>query len=331
MNTKLYLTIAAVVAILYALGFLLIPVQASLFFGSFAESRAVLNLRFCGAAVLAFCALFLPLAAASAQTHVPADSRLKSVIAKKAIRIAYRADARPFSFVNDAKEPLGYTIDLCKQVTKSIEQQFGLQELKIEWVPVTVETRFSTVAAGKADMECGSSTVTLGRMKEVDFSILVFVESTGVLVAGASNIHSFAELAGKKIAVVTGTTNERAVTEQVRQQKLNATLVPVKDRDNGVAALEAGKVDGFASDKLLLAGAQIKHPEALVLLPDDLSIEQYAIVLPRGDWAFRLAVNTGLAQIFRTQRTAEVFERWFFGLRPGVLLGSVYVLGRIAD
>lgn len=277
------------------------------------------------------CALFLSLAAAFAQTHVPADSRLKSVIAKKAIRIAYRADARPFSFVNDVKEPLGYTIDLCKQVTKSIEQQFGLQELKIEWVPVTVETRFSAVATGKADMECGSSTVTLGRMKEVDFSILVFVESTGVLVAGASNIHSFAELAGKKIAVVTGTTNERAVTEQVRQQKLNATLVPVKNRDDGVAALEAGKVDGFASDKLLLAGAQIKHPEALVLLPDDLSIEQYAIVLPRGDWAFRLAVNTGLAQIFRTPRTAEVFERWFFGLRPGVLLGSVYVLGRLAD
>ena len=129
------------------------------------------------------CALFVS-AAASAQTHVPADSRLKSIIAKKVIRIAYRADARPFAFVNDAKEPLGYTIDLCKQVTKSIEQQFGVAELKIEWVPVTVETRFSAVAGGKADMECGSSTVTLGRMKEVDFSIFVFVESTGVLVRG---------------------------------------------------------------------------------------------------------------------------------------------------
>ncbi len=277
------------------------------------------------------CALLVSVAAVSAQTHVPSDSRLKSIIAKKAIRIAYRADARPFSFVNDAKEPLGYTIDLCKQVTKSIEQQFGLPELKIEWVPVTVETRFSTVAGGKADMECGSSTVTLGRMKEVDFSIFVFVESTGILVAGASNIHSFAELAGKKIAVVTGTTNERAVTEQVRRQKLNTTLVAVKDRDEGVAALEAGKVDGFASDKLLLAGAQLKHPEAFVLLPDDLSIEQYAIALPRGDWAFRLAVNTGLAQIFRGGRTAEVFERWFFGLRPGVLLEAVYALGRLSD
>ena len=268
---------------------------------------------------------------ASAQTQVPADSRLKSIIAKKVIRIAYRADARPFSFVNDAKEPLGYTIDLCKQATKSIERQFGVPEIKIEWIPVTVETRFTAVATGKADIECGSSTVTLGRMKEVDFSIFVFVESTGILVAGASNIHAFGEMAGKKIAVVSGTTNERAVTEQVRLRGLNITLVAVKDRDEGVAALEAGKVDGFASDKLLLAGAQIKHPEAFVLLPDDLSIEQYAIVLPRGDWAFRLAINTGLAQIFRTGKTAEVFERWFFGLQPGVLLSAVYALGRLSD
>ena len=54
MNTKLYLTVAAVVAILYALAFLLIPVQASLFFSDFAEPRAVLYLRFCGAAILAW-------------------------------------------------------------------------------------------------------------------------------------------------------------------------------------------------------------------------------------------------------------------------------------
>lgn len=198
-------------------------------------------------------------------------------------------------------------------------------------MPVTVDTRFSVIASGKADMECGSSTVTLGRMKEVDFSMFVFVESTGVMVTRASNIHSFAEMAGKKIAVVSSTTNARAVAERVRERKLDVTLVLVKDRDEGVDALEAGRVDGFASDKLLLVGAQLKKPEDLVLLPDDLSIEQYAIAVPRGDWAMRLAVNTGVAQIFRSGRTRELFERWFFGGHPGLLLEAVYALGQIAD
>jgi glutamate/aspartate transport system substrate-binding protein len=296
--------------------------------GNVVSSRnARLSLHF--AAV--FCALLVSAAAIAAEAQVPPDSRLKTILAKKVIRIAYRADDRPFAFLNDAKEPLGYSIDLCTQVTKSIGQQFGLPDLKIEWVPVTVDTRFSAVAGGKADIECGSSTVTLGRMKEVDFSNLIFVESTGVLVTAASNIHSFAELAGKKIAVVAGTTNERAVNEQVKALKLNVTVVVMKDRDEAIAALEAGKVDGFASDKLLLAGAQIKHPEALAMLPDDLSIEQYAIVLPRGDWAFRLAVNTGLAQFFRAGKTNDLFERWFFGSRPGLLLEALYALGRISD
>jgi ABC-type amino acid transport substrate-binding protein len=200
---------------------------------SFAGLGGRLSLRL--AAVI--CAVAVSASGASAQSSVPSDSRLKSIIAKKVIRIAYRADDRPFSFVNDAKEPLGYTIDLCKQVTTSIAEQFKVSDLKIEWVPVTVETRFSAVAGNKADIECGSSTVTLGRMKEVDFSILTFVESTGILVSRTSNIHGLADLGGKKIALVTGTSNERAVSNIVTQLSILVTLVPVKDRDEGVAAI----------------------------------------------------------------------------------------------
>jgi glutamate/aspartate transport system substrate-binding protein len=294
---------------------------------SFAGLRARCSLRL--AALV--CAIAVSTAVAAAESPTPSDSRLKTIIAKKVIRIAYRADARPFSFLNDAKEPLGYTIDLCKQVTTSIAEQFKIPDLKIEWVPVTVETRFSAIAGNKADIECGSSTVTLSRMKEVDFSNLVFVESTGILVSRTSNIRGLADLTGKKIALVSGTSNERAISNIVHQLSILVTLVPVKDRDEGVAALEGGQVDAFASDKLLLAGAKFKDQDALTILPDDFSIEQYAIVLPRGDWALRLAVNTGLAQIYRSGRTKALFERWFFGARPGLLLDAVYALGRIAD
>jgi glutamate/aspartate transport system substrate-binding protein len=280
-----------------------------------------------------FFALSISLIAASAQAQVPSDSRLKSIIDNKTIRIAYRADAAPFALANDHGNPAGYSIDLCQSVVKSIAQQFGLPDLKIEWVPVTVQTRFTAVSSGKADLECGSSTVTLGRMKEVDFSNFIFVESTGVVVARASNFHSFADMAGKKIAVVSGTTNERAVRDQNTQHNLGLTLVPVKDRDEGAGALEAGKVDGFASDKLLLVGAQLKHPDAFIMLPDDLSVEPYGIALPRGDWALRLAVNTGLAEIYRSGQVVGVFKKWFdqIGLRPGVLLGSAYTLGGLAN
>ncbi len=271
--------------------------------------------------------------AASAQRQIPSDSRLEVIANTKVIKIAYRADARPFSFVNDKNEPAGFSIDLCTLVAKSIEGQLGLGNLKIEWVPVTIETRFSAVASGKADMECGSSTVTLGRMKEVDFSNYTFIESTGMLVTKTSNIRAFADMAGKRIAVAAGTTNEQAIIAQLKQQKVEATVVSVKDGAEALALLESGKTDGFASDKLLLVGAHIKNPDALVMLPDDLSVEPYAIVLPRGDWAFRLAVNIGLAQIYRTGEVVVVFKGWFdrIGLQLGPVLRVIYGLGALSD
>jgi glutamate/aspartate transport system substrate-binding protein len=281
--------------------------------------------------------LVLSLAAsAQAQTsavQIPPDSRLKSIIDSKTIRIGYRTDASPFAYTNDRGEPSGYSLELCQLVTKSIAQQYGLPDLKIEWVPVTVQTRFSAVSGGKSDLECGSSSVTLGRMKDVDFSNYTFVETTGVVVPRAANIHAFADMAGKKIAVISGTTNERAVMLQNSQHNLNLTIVPMKNRDECVAALQAGKVDGYASDKLLLLGAQINHADAFVMLPDDLSIEPYAITLPRGDWALRLAVNTGLAQVYRSGQIVIVFKKWFeeIGLRPGTLLGAAYTLGGLPE
>ena len=136
--------------------------------------------------------------------------------------------------------------------------------LKIEWVEVTTQNRFDMVAQGKADMECGSSTITLSRMKEVDFSSIIFTESTGIVVQGESGIQKASDLDGKKIAVAANTTNERALADLIKQGTMKAVLVPVKDREAGIAALEKGEVDGYASDKLLLVGARFPGCQALI-------------------------------------------------------------------
>src|SRR5690606_31133511 len=115
-----------------------------------------------------------------------------------------------------------------KSVVDLMGQQLG-GPLKIEWVQVTTQNRFEMVASGQADMECGSSTITLGRMKEVDFSSIIFVESTGLVVKANSGIANAAGLAGKKIAVAANTSNERALAELLKQGKLSATLLPTKD------------------------------------------------------------------------------------------------------
>lgn len=280
---------------------------------------------------VAIAAFTLILSASLASAQVPADSRLKRISDTKSIKVGYRPGATPFSFVPpDSKEPVGYSIDLCKMAVESIGKSLGAP-LKIEWVELNTQNRFTMVAQGKADMECSSSTITLSRMKEVDFSNIIFTESTGIIVQKASGVQKATDLEGKKLAVVSNTSNERAVAELIKQGTLKAVLVPVKDRETGIAMLEAGEVQGYASDKLLLVGAKFKDSAAIAMLPDDLSLEPYGIALPRGDWALRLAVNTSLAETYRSGQIANVFGRWFnqIGLKPGPLLLSAFSLGAL--
>jgi len=278
--------------------------------------------------------LALALLFAAGTAHSQTAGRLKNIAATKTITIAYRTDATPFSFTDDKKQVGGFSIDVCKRVVASIEQQLKIQGLQVKWLPVTVQNRFDAIAKGQADMECGSSTVTLARMKQVDFSSYIYVESTGVLTKAALGLRRFSELADRKIAVIAGTTNERAVHAQLKRRLLSATVVAFKNREEAFAALENGKVDAFASDKMLLLGAadKAKDQKSLFLMGDELSYEPYGIVLPRGDSDFRLAVNTGLSQLYDSGEIQQVFGKWFgaFG-DPGPITKIMYILGTIPE
>jgi glutamate/aspartate transport system substrate-binding protein len=262
------------------------------------------------------------------------DGTLKKIKNAKAVAIAYRSDAAPFSFVDESKQPLGFSIDLCRRVVASIGQQLGIDGMQIQWVPVTTQDRMEAVERGRADMECGSTTVTLSRSKRVNFSSYIFVDGTGLLVKADSTAHRLSDLGGKKIGVIAGTSNEKALNDALKRSVINATVVTVKTRDEGLAQFEAGQLDAFASDRtLLLAMApKAKDPKSITLLMEDLSFEPYAIVLPRHDDDFRLAVNAALAQIYRSGDIAAIFKRWFGALgQPGLMLNATYMLGAIPE
>ena len=259
------------------------------------------------------------------------EGRLKQIHESKVVKLAYRSDASPFSFVSTPGQPDGYTIDLCKFIVHSIEQQLSAK-LTIEWVPVDTQSRFDAVATGLADMECGSSTVSFGRMLKVDFSSFIFMENTGLMVRANSGISNLGDVGGKRIAVIAGTTNETALAKELQRRQIQTSLIRVNDRREGMAALESGHVDGFASDKLLLIGAQSSDASTYRLLPENLSYEPYAIVLPRGDWAFRIAVNRGLSQLYNSP-DLKIYLKWFpaMGESHGLFRAAVYIFGTFPE
>ena len=260
------------------------------------------------------------------------EGRLKQIHDTGIIRLAYRSDAKPFSFVSQNGKPDGYTIDLCKFIASALGRELN-KNLSTEWVPVDSQNRFDSIAAGVADIECGSSSVSFGRMTKVDFSSFIFMENTGLIVRVNSGISSFGDLKGKKIAVIVGTTNEAALTKEIQRRQLQTEVIRVKDRREGIAALQSGAVESFASDKLLLIGASNADGSIYKMLPENLSSEPYALVLPRGDWRLRAAVNKALSQLYSSPQILDIYRKWFaaLGERPDLLRAAVYIFGTIPE
>ena len=259
---------------------------------------------------------------------------LGKIKAAKTINVAFAGNALPFSFVGTNNEPAGYSIDLCKRVIARIGQAVGQPNLKVSWLAGSTPERLRMVATGKADLDCANTTQTLGRLANVDFSSLIFIDAGGVMIRADSSFNSIADLDGKKIAVLTDTTTEARLNAIVKKYLVNARVVKVGDANEAVAMLESRNVDAYASDKIKLVGlaAQAKDPGKFVMLAEEISFEPYAMALPRGDAALRLEVNRALTEVYLSGDIEAIFARWLGVLgRPTTLLSAMYLLYSIPE
>ena len=249
------------------------------------------------------------------------------------IVLGYVPDAAPFSYDAD-NQPQGYSVDLCREVASGIEKQLALAKLAVRWVPLTLQNRLEAVTSGRVDIECSTTTWTLKRQQDVDFSLITFVDGASVIAKGDSDIFRFADFQGKRIAVIRSTTTVNVLSDALRNRAVKAAVVPVSSRAEGVRMLERGEVDGFASDRVVLIALVQKDfgADKYKVLDDDFSVEQYALALPRGDPDFRLAVNRVVASLYRTGRIMGIYNRWFGSLgQPSLLLYAAYFLQALAE
>ena len=268
-----------------------------------------------------------------AHAQSPVDT-LAKIKAAKAINVAYSPDSLPFSMKGAGAEPTGYSIDLCKRVIAQIGQTVGDPTLKVNWMPGTVSERLQMVAAGRADLECANTTQTQTRLANVDFSNLIFIDGGGFVVQAGAPINEMGDLAGKKVAVLKGTTTEARLNDVLRRRLISASVVTINDPAEGMTMLEAGSVDAYAGDKIKLIGlvAVSKEPGKYAMLLQDLSYEPYAFALPRGDSALRLQVNKALTQIYVSGDIEVIFAQWLGKLgRPSGLLAAMYLLNSIPE
>ncbi|MBS0448063.1 MAG: amino acid ABC transporter substrate-binding protein [Proteobacteria bacterium] len=233
------------------------------------------------------------------------------------VALGYRSASIPFSYLSARGEPIGYSVDLCKLLVDAIGDAVG-KTLAIKWVPVTPDTRLQAVASGQVDMECGSTTSNLERQKTVAFSPTMFVSGTKLMVKKGSPVKSFRDLAGKRVVVTSGTTNEKALRDVAQKFHVDMQIVTSPDHAASFAMLKAGEVDAFATDDVLLYGllAENKAQADYVVTGEFLSYDPYGIMYRKGDAAFARIVNDAFHQLAEDREIERRYERWFMQKLP---------------
>lgn len=270
--------------------------------------------------VLLFSALVLSPAPAAAQT-------LDRIKESGVIRLGVREDAAPFSWRTDQGGIAGYSVDLCVAVAQYIKLELKLDDLKAELVTVTAADRFDAVVQGRIDLLCEATSATLSRREKVDFSLPTYIDGASVLVR-PDGPESFTALAGHRIGVLHGTTTEMSLGEALQKENIAAELVAVASHDEGLEALKSGKVDAYFADRTILQFMVLGDPQMkdYKLADKYFTYEPYAIALPLGDTAYRIAVDRALSKIYRTAAIEKIFQATFAGGKPSDALRYLYLL-----
>ncbi len=248
------------------------------------------------------------------------------------LTLGFREDSRPFSYRGADGSPAGYSVELCKRVAASLQSQLKLAKLDLKWVPVTVATRMQAVSDGSVDLECGSTTRTLGREQQVDFSNPIWVEGSSFVSSATAPLRGVADLNGKRVGVIPGTTTEAAM-KALSTRGVVPVFVPVQTHTDGIAAVRDGRAEAYATDRLILVGEVLGGPAGakLMLSNDYLSLETYSLMMRR-DADFRLAVNRALAGIYRSGDIAAVFRQAFGpGVLPSPILEAAFLINALPE
>lgn len=261
-------------------------------------------------------------AAPPVSTAQTSDSGLGPSLAKikrsRSVRLGYRESSVPFSFLDEANRPIGYSLELCEAIVEQIGVEVDEADLKIDYVKVTSNNRIRAVLDGEIDFECGSTTANAERRKEVAFSPLIFVAGTKLMVKRNSPIDQGQDLRGKTVAVTKGTTNEEAIRAMDAKYSLGLKIVFGEDHEQSYQLLATDKADAFATDDILLYGLIARHrsQDKFRVTGDYLSYEPYGIMFRKDDPQLAAVVERTFRILATGHDLVPLYRKWFVSRLP---------------
>jgi ABC-type amino acid transport substrate-binding protein len=240
----------------------------------------------------------------------PVIDRLKS--GGKLI-LAHREASVPFSYYDADKKPVGYAVDLCVKLAEAVRKKLSLSNMGVEYLAVTPANRIDTIAQGKADLECGSTTNNKERREKVAFTVPHFITGARLLVKSSSKAERLEDLMGKTVVLTKNTTALKAVDSANKERLLGLKLIEANDHGQSIGMVEQGQAEAFAMDDVTLYGlaATRPDPKALKVVGKFLTTEPLAIMLPKNDPEFKKIVDDEMKRLIRSREIYPIYEKWF--------------------
>jgi glutamate/aspartate transport system substrate-binding protein len=255
---------------------------------------------------------------AAAQTSEGLSPTLAAIKKTHVVHLGYRESSPPFSFLDQANRPIGYSLELCEAVVDEIGVEVDDPNLRIEYVKVTSDDRIPAVLQNKIDLECGSTTANAARAKQVAFSPLMFVAGTKLMVPKAAPVQSVTDLKGMTVVVTKGTTNEQAMHAADKKFSLGLNIVTSPDHEQSYQMLSDGKADAFATDDILLYGliARHKSQDKFRVTGDYLSYDPYGIMFRKGEPQLTAVVERTFRKLGSNHDLVPLYNKWFVARLP---------------
>jgi ABC-type amino acid transport substrate-binding protein len=243
---------------------------------------------------------------------------LKKIKESRTIAIGYRDASVPFSYLNAARQPVGYSIDLCSNIVDVVRAELGDDAIQVKYVPVDTMTRIPAVVDGTVDLDCGTTTNTAERQKQVAFSPITFVSGTKLLVKRSAKFQSYRDFKGRSVAVTPGSTNAAAIRSLSAKQHLDISLKTVDGNAQAFDAVEKGEADAWAGDDAVLyaTAAESGRSGSFKVLDEYLSYDPYGLMYRKNDPAFDALVRRAFEDMAASRELARIYEQWFLRKLP---------------
>lgn len=243
---------------------------------------------------------------------------LKKIKDTGTITIGHRESSIPFSYLDDKQQPVGYAMELCGKVVDAVKAELKMPNLKVAYQPVTSANRIPLLQNGTIDLECGSTTNSVERQKQVAFGPTYFVVNISAAVKKDSGIKTFADLNGKTVASTSGTTSIPLLRGYEKAKGIDFKELQAKDHAESMQLVASDRAQAFIMDDILLAGqiANQQNPGAYMILSESLRTEPYSMMLRREDPQFKALVDRAVGNVYKSGEIDKIYAKWFTSAIP---------------